>query len=64
MLSVDTVTSADTVTSVDTVTLVDTVTSLDIVDNPPAAVDAVPVLGQVWLAMNSVVDSHCTLVDI
>ena len=31
---------------------------------PPAAVDAVPVLGQVWLAMNSAVDRHCTLVDI
>ena len=42
MLSVDTVTSIDTVLSVNTVTLVDTVT-----DNPPAAVEAVPVLGQV-----------------
>ena len=36
MLSVDTVTSVDTVPSVDTVK-----------DNPSAAVDAVPVLGQV-----------------
>ena len=44
---------------------VDTVTSVDTVkDNPPAAVEAVPVLGQVWLAMNSAVDRHCTLVDI
>ena len=39
---------ADAVTSVDNVTSVDTVTSDDTVkDNPPAAVDAVPVLGQV-----------------
>ena len=40
--------SADALTSVDTVTFVDNVTSVDTVkDNPPAAVDAVPVLGQV-----------------
>ena len=41
-------TLVDTVTLVDNVTSVDTVTSVDAVkDNPPAAVDAVPVLGQV-----------------
>ena len=40
--------SADAVTSVDNVMSVDTVSSFDTVkDNPPAAVDAVPVLGQV-----------------
>ena len=39
-------TLVDAVTSVDNVTSVDTVTSVDAVkDNPPAAVDAVPVLG-------------------
>ena len=48
MLSADAVTSVDTVTSVDNVTSVDTVTLVDTVkDKPPAAVDAVPVLGQV-----------------
>ena len=39
--------------------LLDTVTKA-----PPVAVKAVPVLGQVQLAMNSVDDSHYTLVEI
>ena len=48
---------------VDTWLLVDNL--LDVVTKtPPVAAKAVPALGHVQLAMNSLDDFHCTLVDI